>query len=147
MPGTAIPSPYGGKERQIQIDLDPQALQSKGLSAEDVANALSAQNQIIPAGTAKIGQFEYDVKLNNSPSAVDELNNLPVKTVNGATIYMRDVAHVRDGAPPQSNEVRVDGQARRADERAQERHRPPRWRSSTASSRRCPGSRRRCPRR
>jgi multidrug efflux pump subunit AcrB len=109
VPGTAIPSPYGGLERQIQIDLDPAALQSKGLSAEDVANALSAQNQIIPAGTAKIGQFEYDVKLNNSPAAADALNNLPIKTVNGATIYMRDVAHVRDGAPPQTNEVRVDG--------------------------------------
>jgi multidrug efflux pump subunit AcrB len=109
VPGTAIPSPYGGLERQIQVDLDPAALQSKGLSAEDVASALSAQNQIIPAGTAKIGQFEYDVKLNNSPAAVDALNNLPVKTVGGATIYMRDVAHVRDGAPPQGNEVRVDG--------------------------------------
>jgi len=109
VPGTAIPSPYGGLERQIQIDLDPAELQSKGLSAEDVANALSAQNQIIPAGTAKIGQFEYDVKLNNSPAAADALNSLPIKTVNGATIYMRDVAHVRDGAPPQTNEVRVDG--------------------------------------
>ncbi len=109
VPGAAIPSPYGGKERQIQIDLDPQALQAKGLSAEDVANALAAQNQIIPAGTAKIGQFEYDVKLNNSPAAVDELNDLPVKTVDGATIYMRDVAHVRDGFPPQRNIVRVDG--------------------------------------
>jgi len=107
--GSSIPSPYGGKVRQIQVDLDPVALQSKGLSAEDVAAALADQNQIIPAGTAKIGQFEFDVKLNNSPEAVDELNNLPIKTVNGATIYMRDVAHVRDGYPPQTNEVRVDG--------------------------------------
>jgi multidrug efflux pump subunit AcrB len=107
--GSSIPTPYGGKERQIQVDLDPTALQSKGLSAEDVANALAAQNQIIPAGTAKIGSFEYNVKLNNSPSAIDELNNLPIKTVNGATIYMRDVAHVWDGSPPQRNEVRVDG--------------------------------------
>src|SRR6185437_6624019 len=109
VPGTAIPSPYGGLERQIQVDVDPAALQSKGLSAEDVANALSAQNQIIPAGTAKIGQYEYDVKLNHSPAAAEALNDLPIKTVNGATIYMRDVAHVEDGAPPQGNEVRVDG--------------------------------------
>ena len=107
--GAAIPTPYGGKERQIQIDLDPQALQADGLSAEDVDNALAAQNQIIPAGTIKVGQFEYNVKLNNSPSVVDELNDLPVKQVNGATIYMRDVAHVRDGAPPQRNVVRMDG--------------------------------------
>jgi multidrug efflux pump subunit AcrB len=107
--GTSIPSPYGGKERQIQIDLDPVALQSKGLSAQDVANALAAQNQIIPAGTAKVGSFEYFVKLNNSPEAVDALNDLPIKTVDGATIYIRDVAHVRDGYPPQRNEVRVDG--------------------------------------
>jgi multidrug efflux pump subunit AcrB len=107
--GTSIPSPYGGKERQIQIDLDPTALQSKGLSAQDVANALAAQNQIIPAGTAKVGSFEYFVKLNNSPEAVDALNDLPIKSVDGATIYIRDVAHVRDGYPPQRNEVRVDG--------------------------------------
>jgi multidrug efflux pump subunit AcrB len=107
--GSSIPSPYGGRERQIQVDLDPVALQSKGLSAEDVANALAAQNQIIPAGTAKIGQYEYNIKLNNSPSAIDALNSLPIKTVNGATIYMRDVAHVWDGSPPQRNEVRVDG--------------------------------------
>jgi len=107
--GSSIPAPYGGKERQIQVDLDPVALQSKGLSAEDVANALAAQNQIIPAGTAKIGQYEYNVKLNNSPSAVDDLNMLPIKTVDGATIYMGDVAHVWDGYPPQRNEVRVDG--------------------------------------
>jgi multidrug efflux pump subunit AcrB len=107
--GSSIPSPYGGKVRQIQVDIDPVALQSKGLSAEDIATALADQNQIIPAGTAKIGQYEFDVKLNNSPEAVDELNNLPIKTVDGATIYMRDVAHVRDGYPPQTNEVRVDG--------------------------------------
>ena len=109
VPGAATPSPYGGKVRQIQIDLDSQALQSKGLSAQDVENAVSAQNLIIPAGTAKIGQFEYDVRLNDSPDAFDELNNLPVKTVNGATIYVRDVAHVRDGSPPQTNVVRVNG--------------------------------------
>jgi multidrug efflux pump subunit AcrB len=107
--GAAVPSPYGGKERQIQIDLDPQALQSKGLSAQDVETAIAAQNQIIPAGTTKIGQFEYNVKLNDSPETVDELNDLPIKTVNGTTIYIRDVGHVRDGYPPQRNEVRMDG--------------------------------------
>ena len=107
--GASIPSPYGGKERQIQVDLNPQALQAKQLSAQDVGAALSAQNQIVPAGTAKIGPFEYNVKLNNSPDAVEALNDLPVKTVGGATIYIRDVAHVRDGYPPQRNEVRVDG--------------------------------------
>ena len=107
--GTAIPSPYGGKERQIQIDLDPTALQARQLSASDVGAALAAQNLIIPAGTAKIGQYEYNVRLNSSPSAVDSLNDLPIKTVNGSTIYMRDVAHVRDGSPPQRNIVRVDG--------------------------------------
>ena len=107
--GASIPSPYGGKERQIQIDLNPQALQAHGLSAQDVGAAIAAQNQIIPAGTAKIGAFEYNVKLNNSPDAIAELNNLPIKSVDGGTIYIRDVANVRDGSPPQRNEVRVDG--------------------------------------
>ncbi|HEX4181990.1 MAG TPA: efflux RND transporter permease subunit, partial [Caulobacteraceae bacterium] len=107
--GTAIPSPYGGRVRQVQVDVDPVALQSKGLSAQDVSNALAAQNQIIPSGTAKIGGFEYNIRLNNSPDSIEGLNDLPIKTVNGATVYMRDVAHVRDGSPPQVNEVRVDG--------------------------------------
>jgi multidrug efflux pump subunit AcrB len=107
--GAAIPSPYGGKERQIQIDLDSAALQARHLSAADVGAALAAQNQIVPAGTTKIGQFEYNIRLNNSPEVVDQLNDLPIKTVDGATVYMRDVAHVRDGSPPQRNEVRVDG--------------------------------------
>ncbi|HEY3597864.1 MAG TPA: efflux RND transporter permease subunit, partial [Paraburkholderia sp.] len=107
--GVAIPTPYGGKTRDVQIDLDPQALQAKHLSAQDIANALAQQNQIIPAGTEKIGPFEYYIKLNNSPLAIDELNALPVKTVNGSTLYIRDVAHVRDGSPPQTNIVRVDG--------------------------------------
>jgi multidrug efflux pump subunit AcrB len=109
IPGVAIPQPYGGKLREVQIDLNPQALQAKGLSAVDVGNALAQQNQIVPAGTEKIGQFEYDVKLNNSPLALNHLNDLPIKTVNGATIFIRDVAHVRDGNPPQTNIVRVDG--------------------------------------
>jgi len=107
--GAAVPSPYGGKERHIQIDLDPQALQARGLSAEDVSNAVAAQNQILPAGTTKIGQFEYNVKLNDSPITVDELNDLPIKSVDGTTVYIKDIGHVRDGFPPQRNVVRMDG--------------------------------------
>jgi len=107
--GAAVPSPYGGRERQIQIDLDPAALQARHLSASDVGAALAAQNLAIPAGTAKIGRVEYNIRLNDSPSAVDELNELPIRTENGTTITMRDVAHVRDGSPPQRNVVRVDG--------------------------------------
>jgi multidrug efflux pump subunit AcrB len=107
--GAAIPSPYGGKVRQIQIDLNPEALQSKGLSAQDVENAIAAQNQIVPAGTTKIGEFEYNIQLNNSPQNIDQLNDLPIKTVGGATVFIRDVAYVHDGAPPQTNIVRVDG--------------------------------------
>jgi len=107
--GAAIPYPFGGKQRQVQIDLDPAALQSRSLSAQDVANALAAQNLILPVGTQKIGSHEYTLKLNNAPTAIDELNNLPIKVVNGATVYIRDVAHVRDGNPPQTNVVHVDG--------------------------------------
>ena len=107
--GAAIPYPFGGKSRQVQIDLDPSALQARGLSAQDVANALAAQNLILPVGTQKIGSHEYSLRLNNAPSAIEELNNLPVKVVNGATVYIRDVAHVRDGNPPQTNVVHVDG--------------------------------------
>jgi CzcA family heavy metal efflux pump len=109
VPGAAIPYPSGGRTRQIQIDLDPEALQSKGLSAQDVGNAIAAQNQINPAGFAKIGGFQYSVRLNNAPGSIEELNNIPVKIDNGATIYMRDVAHVRDGSAPQTNVVHVDG--------------------------------------
>jgi multidrug efflux pump subunit AcrB len=107
--GVAIPTPYGGKQRQVTLDLDPQALHAKGLSAQDVANALAAQNQIIPVGTAKIGTFEYHVQLNNSPKAIEALNALPIKSADGATITIGEVAHVRDGSPPQNNVVRVDG--------------------------------------
>jgi multidrug efflux pump subunit AcrB len=107
--GVAVPTPYGGRERQIQIDLDPAALQARHLSAADVGAALAAQNQIIPAGTAKIGQYEYNIRLNNSPRVIDDLNKLPIKTVDGSTVLMGDVAHVRDGSPPQQNVVRVDG--------------------------------------
>jgi multidrug efflux pump subunit AcrB len=109
VPGAAIPYPYGGKMRQIQIDLDPQALQSRGLSGQDVANALAAQNLITPAGTQKIGGFEYNIQLNNSPLKMEELGDLPIKTVNGAMVYVRDIATVRDGNPPQTNIVHVNG--------------------------------------
>ena len=115
--GSTIPSPYGGKVRQIQIDLNPQALQSKHLSPQDVQNALASQTQITPVGTQKIGAFEYSVKLNNSPEAFQELENLPIKTIAAASsngngnqvIYLRDVASVRDGSPPQVNRVSVNG--------------------------------------
>jgi multidrug efflux pump subunit AcrB len=109
VPGAAIPYPYGGKVRQVQIDLDPAALQAKGLSAQDVSNALAAQNQILPAGTVKIGTFQYNVRLNDSAETIEELNNLPIKTVDGATIYIHDVGQVRDGSSPQTNVVHVDG--------------------------------------
>jgi multidrug efflux pump subunit AcrB len=109
IPGAAIPFPYGGKQRQVQVDLDTAALQSKGLSPLDVVNAVSAQNLILPSGTAKIGSIEYEVELNGSPKTVAELNRLPIKTVGSSTIYIGDVAHVRDGFPPQTNIVRVDG--------------------------------------
>lgn len=109
VPGASVPLPFGGKTRQVQIDIDPPALQSRGLSAQDVANALASQNLITPVGTQKIGKYEYTLQLNNSPSVIDELGDLPVKTVNGATVFMRDVAHVRDGSPPQTNIVHVDG--------------------------------------
>jgi CzcA family heavy metal efflux pump len=108
--GAQTPFPYGGKQRQIQVDLDLQALQAKGLSPVDVVNAISVQNLIAPSGTMKIDRFEYAVETNSAPQVIDELNNLPIKAVNGAVIYIRDVAHVRDGNPPQTNILRVDGQ-------------------------------------
>jgi multidrug efflux pump subunit AcrB len=109
VPGAAIPFPYGGKQRLVQIDLDVAAMQSRGLSAQDVANALAAQNLIIPIGTQKIGSFEYTLQLNNAPSAIEEIGNMPIKVVNGATVYIRDVANVHDGNSPQTNVVHVDG--------------------------------------
>jgi CzcA family heavy metal efflux pump len=109
VPGAAIPYPYGGKQRQIQIDLNPSALQARGLSGQDVANTLAAQNLITPVGTEKIGGFEYTVQLNNSPLKIQELGDLPIKTVDGAMVYVRDVATIRDGNPPQTNIVHVDG--------------------------------------
>ena len=108
--GVGIPYPYGGKERQVQVDLNLPALQAKGLSPADVVNTIAAQNLILPSGTIKIGQFEYQLESNSAPEAVDTLNNLPIREVNGAMVYIRDVAHVHIGSPPQTNIVRVDGQ-------------------------------------
>ena len=107
--GVETPYPYGGQIRQIQVDLDPQALQARGLSATDVNNAIAAQNQILPVGSVKIGSYDYNVRLNDAAETIDELNNLPIKTAGGATIYIRDVGQVRDGAKPQTNIVHVDG--------------------------------------
>lgn len=107
--GAAIPLPYGGKVRQVQADLNQQALHTYGISANDVVNALSIQNLITPVGTQKIGTFEYTVNLNASPPDIAAFNDLPIKTVNGTVVYMRDVADVHDGSPPQTNVVHVDG--------------------------------------
>ncbi|WP_029147092.1 efflux RND transporter permease subunit [Methylophilus sp. 5] len=109
VPGAGVPFPYGGKSRQIQIDLNPPALQARGLSAQDVSNALAAHNMVVPVGTQKIGSIEYSLNLNNAAAAIEDLANIPVKVVNGATVYMRDIAQVRDGNPPQTNIVHVDG--------------------------------------
>ena len=107
--GAATPYPYGGKPRQIQVDLDSAKLQAYGLAPADIVNAVSAQNLILPAGTAKIGPTEYQVEMNGTPETIAELNDLPVKTSNSSTLYLRDVAHVRDGFIPQTNIVRQDG--------------------------------------
>jgi multidrug efflux pump subunit AcrB len=109
VPGAALPYPYGGKQRQVQIDLDAEAMRARGLSGQDVANALAAQNLITPVGTEKIGAFEYTIQLNNAPSLIRALGDLPIKQVNGAMVYIRDVAQVRDGNPPQTNIVHVEG--------------------------------------
>ncbi|HEY2020239.1 efflux RND transporter permease subunit [Paraburkholderia sp.] len=107
--GAAVPLPFGGKVRQIMVDIDPRALQAKGLAPLDVVNAVNAQNLILPGGTAKIGTKEYNVQMNGSTNTVAALNDLPVKTVAGGVVYVRDVAHVRDGFAPQTNIVRSDG--------------------------------------
>ncbi|MDB5393779.1 MAG: transporter [Rhodospirillales bacterium] len=109
--GASIPAPYGGKVRQVQADLNQQALHTYGISANDVINALSLQNLITPVGTEKIGKLEYTVNLNDSPRRIEAFNDLPVKTVNGTVIYMRDVAFVHDGSPPQTNVVHVNGKS------------------------------------
>jgi multidrug efflux pump subunit AcrB len=111
IPGAAVPYPYGGKQRQVQVDLNPAALQAKGLSALDVVNAISVQNLILPTGTAKIGGKEYNVDIPNAaPQTIADLNRIPIKTIGDSTIYIKDVAWVRDGFPPQTNIVRVNGQ-------------------------------------
>ena len=107
--GAQSPFPYGGKQRQIEVDLDPNALQARGLSPADVVTAIGSQNLIAPSGTIKLDRFEYQVETNSAPSLIDSLNNLPIKAVNGTIVYVHDVAHVRDGNPPQTNIVRVDG--------------------------------------
>jgi CzcA family heavy metal efflux pump len=107
--GAAIPYPFGGKQRVVLVDIDTPALQAKHLTPVDVVNAITAQNLILPSGTAKLGQLEYQVELNASPATIAELNDLPIKTVNGTQLYIRDVAHVRDGFTPQTNIVRQDG--------------------------------------
>jgi multidrug efflux pump subunit AcrB len=109
VPGAALPLPFGGKVRQVQADLNQQALHQYGVSANDVISALSLQNLITPVGTQKIGSYEYTVNLNDSPKAIEAFNDLPVKTVNGTVVYMRDVAYVHDGSPPQINAVHVNG--------------------------------------
>src|SRR6266478_2514458 len=109
VPGAVIPYPYGGKQRQVMIDLSPTLLQAKGLSPQDVLNAVQQQNVILPSGTAKIGEFEYDVRVNSSLRTVPELNDIPIRVVGNSTIYLRDVANVRDGFAPQTNIARQDG--------------------------------------
>jgi multidrug efflux pump subunit AcrB len=107
--GAAIPSPYGGKVLQVQVDLDQQAMQAHGISADDVVNTISVQNLILPAGDQKLGKFDWNVALNASPTVLDKINELPVRKVNGTIIYIRDVAYVHQGSPPQTNLVRVNG--------------------------------------
>ncbi|HUO28702.1 MAG TPA: efflux RND transporter permease subunit, partial [Bryobacteraceae bacterium] len=107
--GAAIPLPYGGKFRQVMVDLNPEAMYAKQLSPADVSNALGNQNLILPAGDAKIGDKDYQVKLNSSPRVLDDMNNLPVKVVNGATVYLKDVAQVHDGYAVQTSIVRTNG--------------------------------------
>src|SRR5438105_6361046 len=107
--GARVPQPWGGRERQIMVSLDPDALYAQGLSPSDVSTAITNQNLIIPAGTAKIAATEYNIKLNSSPDLVSAFNQIPVKSVNGIPIYIKDVAHVRDGYAIQTNVVRRDG--------------------------------------
>jgi CzcA family heavy metal efflux pump len=108
--GASTPLPYGGKNRQIMVDLDPTALAARGLTPQDVSTALGTQNLVLPAGTQKIGDVEYDVRLNLSTGTPEELNDLPIRQLDGGAVFLRDVAHVRDGYAPQTNIVRLDGQ-------------------------------------
>ncbi len=109
VPGAVIPYPYGGKTRQVMINLDPQLLQQKGLSPANVLTALAKQNLIVPSGTAKISEFEYDIRINASPTSVKQLNDMPIGLVNNAVLYLHDVATVSDGFAPQTNVARQDG--------------------------------------
>src|SRR6201993_440431 len=109
VPGISVPLPYGGKVREVMVDLDPAALYGKGLSATDISNALGLQNLILPTGTVKVGTREYLIRLNSSPKLISAMNDMPIKTVNGAPVYMRDVAQVRDGYQVQTNIVRING--------------------------------------
>src|ERR1700683_3174619 len=109
VPGAVIPWPFGGKQRQVMVDLNPGLLQSKGLSPQDVLNSVGNENLVLPSGTAKIDRFEYDVHVNSSPRTVAELSDLPIKQAGLSTIYLRDVANIRDGFAPQTNIVRDDG--------------------------------------
>ena len=109
IPGAQLPYPYGGKLRQVQIDLDQSALRAHGISASDVGAALAKQNLITPVGTQKIGAYEWTIDLNDSPKVLDDFNNLPVKVVDGVVVFMRDLAHVHNGSPPQTNLVQLDG--------------------------------------
>jgi len=111
IPGLQTPYPYGGKSRQIIVDLQPERLFALGVSPANVSEALNAQSLILPAGTSKIGTQEYQIRLNSSPEVVDELNDMPIRTVNGTTIHIRDVAHVRDGFSVQTNVVHADGKS------------------------------------
>ncbi len=109
VPGAAVPYPYGGKQRQVMIDLDQSLLQAKGLSPIDVVNAVASQNLILPSGTAKIGQFEYDVDMNASPKTIPEIADFPIKVIGNSTVYVRDIGSIRNGFSPQTNIVRQDG--------------------------------------
>jgi multidrug efflux pump subunit AcrB len=109
VPGAVVPLPFGGKQRQVMINLVPQLMRAKGVSPSDVLNAVTSQNLVLPSGTAKIGEFEYDTSINASPHTIQELNDLPIKVVGNAVIYLRDVATVSDGSAPQTNIVRQDG--------------------------------------
>ncbi len=110
IPGIAMPFPYGGKVRAVSVDIDPQALLSKGMTSSDVINAITTQNLTLPSGTAKIDNTEYNISLNASPTSIEGLNAIPIRTINGATTFLREVAHVRDGFSPQINIVRQNGQ-------------------------------------
>jgi multidrug efflux pump subunit AcrB len=123
VPGAVVPLPYGGKQRQVNINLDPRLLQSKGLAPQDVLNAVAQQTPILPSGGAKIGQFEYDVRLRASPQTVDAYNDLPIRLAGGSPVYVRDVAHVRDGFGPQTTHRAAGRPPRRPDERAEGRQR------------------------